>query len=184
MLCSFSFNEIIVNFIHDIINRRNNMRFVFVLFVSLIIFYGCTPNSVAPINDQSLSVSHVQNNTLYTLSVSKYIFSIHDTLTAKLTVYNQSTVMDTLYSSFSPFFYNWTLKNNAGKIIMFGPNGANNSIRNLYLNPNQESILYDLYQAIKDTSGSPLLPGSYTLQWNLNNIYVTYLSFTLNIKIL
>ncbi|MHB8579193.1 MAG: hypothetical protein ACYDA4_04955 [Ignavibacteriaceae bacterium] len=164
------------------------MRYVFSLIVSLIIFNGCehtgdTFSLYPPDKQPTLSVSSIKDSILYTFAVPKTTFGIYDTLSAKLIAYNESTVPDTLYSSYSPYFYTWSLKNNTGRTIMFGPMGANNSIRLIPINSQRSEILYNIYQVIKDISGAPLTAGSYMLQWNLNDHGNTYLSFPLTIKI-
>jgi len=164
------------------------MRYVFFLIVSLIIFNGCehtgdTFSLYPPDKQPTLSVSNIKDSILYTLTIPKSTFENNDTLTAKLIAFNESTVSVTLYSSYSPNFYTWSLKNNAGRTIMFGPMGANNSIRYIPINSQRTEMLYNLNQVIKDTSGAPVTAGSYMLQWNLNDHGNTYLSFPLNIKI-
>jgi hypothetical protein len=159
------------------------MRYIISLIVSLIIFNGCKNNTVAPGNDQSLSAIQVQNGIIYTLSVPKLSFGINDTLKAQLSAFNQSMVPDTLVTGFSPYLYNWTLKNDTGKVIMSGPFPDVYLVERIFLNPNQEARLYQINQAIKDQLGEPINAGSYILQWNLNNHGTPYLSFKLNIEL-
>jgi hypothetical protein len=111
------------------------------------------------------------------------VFGIHDTLIATLTAYNQSSKPETLVVGYSAYLYTWSLKNDSGRVIMFGPMGANNLLRMIFINPNQSSVMYSIHQAIADTSGAPVTAGSYVLQWNLNNRVTTLLSFSLNLSL-
>jgi hypothetical protein len=159
------------------------MKYFISLIVSLIIFNGCKNNIVSPGNDQSLGSSQLQNGIIYTLSVSKHIYSLNDTLNAQLTAYNKSAVLDTLVTGFSPNLYNWTLKNDSGRVIMSGPFPDVYFVQRIFLNSYQETRLYQINQAIKDQWNEPIKAGSYLLQWNLNNQGTPYLSFKLNIEI-
>jgi hypothetical protein len=145
----------------------------------------CLVNSttVAPGNDQSLSAIQVQNGIIYTLSVPKLTFEIHDTLKAQLSAFNQSMEPETLVTGFSPYLFNWTLKNDTGKVIMFGPFPDVYTVERIFLNPHQEARLYQINQAIRDQLDEPINAGSYVLQWNLNNHGTPYLSFKLNIEL-
>ena len=149
------------------------------------IFNGCnkSSNSVTPITNQTLSTQAVNDSIQYTFAIPKGVFGIHDTLSATLTAYNQSSKPETLLVSYSPYFYTWSLKNVGGITIMYGPIGADNSIAMIPLNPKQSIAMYSLHQAIADTSGAPVLAGPYVLQWNLNNRTTTLLSFPLNLTL-
>jgi hypothetical protein len=159
------------------------MKYFISLIVSLILFYGCKNNIVAPANDQSFSSTQTQNGIVYSLSVPKLTFGVYDTLKAQLTAYNQSMVPDTLVTGFSPNLFNWTLKDDTGKIIMWGPFPDVYLVEQIFLNPYQEVRLYQINQAIRDQLNEPIKAGSYVLQWNLNNHGIPYLSFKLNIEL-
>ena len=149
----------------------------------VLIFNGCQQDIVVPANDQTLSTSAIMDNILYTFAIPKTTVGINDTLSATLVACNLSLSPVTLYASYSPYFYSWSLKNISGRIIMYGPMGANNLIRIIPLNTNQSTVMYSLQQAIKDTSGLPVVAGSYVLQWNLNNRAATLLSFSLDLSL-
>ena len=159
------------------------MKYIIFLFVSLIIFNGCKNNTVAPGNDLSLSSSQTQNGIVYTLSVSKLTYSVHDTLNIKLSAFNQTMVTDTIVTGLSPYLFNWTLKNSAGKVIMSGPMIGTALVQQVPLNSQQEIRLYQLNQAIRDQLDEPINAGSYILEWNLNNHGTPYLSLKLNIEL-
>jgi hypothetical protein len=151
----------------------------------LLISDGCTKssNSVTPITNQTLTTEAVSDSIQYTFAIPKGVFGIHDTLSATLTAYNQSSKPETLVVGYNPYLYTWSLKNESGRVIMFGPMGANNLLRMISINPNQSSVMYSIHQAIADTSGGPVTAGSYVLQWNLNNRVTTLLSFSLNLSL-
>ena len=161
------------------------MRYLICVLSLLLIFDGCNKNSnsVTPITNQTLTTQAVSDSIQYTFAIPKAVFSIHDTLSATLTAYNQSSQPVNLVVGYSPYLYTWSLKNNSGRVIMFGPMGANNSQRLIPLNPKQSSVMYSIHQAIADTSGAPVTAGSYALQWNLNNRITTLLSFLLNLSL-
>ena len=159
------------------------MRYIIFCISIIIILGGCKNNSVAPTNGQILSTSAVLDNIQYSFAIPKAEYGIHDTLNATLTAYNQSSSTDTIYTSYSPYFYSWSLRNAGGKIIMYGPVGADNLIRIITLNPNQSTVMYSLHQAIADTSGATVVAGSYVLQWNLNNRATTLLTFSLDLSL-
>jgi hypothetical protein len=158
------------------------MKYIISLLVSLFIFNGCKNNIVESGNDQLSSVK-TQNGIIYTLSVAKHTYTVHDTLYVQLTAFNQSMLPDTLVTGFSPYLYNWTLKNDAGKVIMSGPFPDVYIVQQIFLNPNQGACLYQIKESIRDQLDEPILPGSYVLQWNLNNQGIPYLSFNLDIEL-
>jgi hypothetical protein len=160
-----------------------NMRYpIFVVLVALA-FSACKHNSVAPSANENLSQSATLGDIRYTLSIPQRSFGIHDTLSETFTAYNQSSHADTLYAGYGPYFFSWSLTNASGRTIMFGPIFANNLIRMIPLNPNQSAVMYAIRQAIADTSGAPVVAGSYSLRWNLNSQTTTLLSVSLSLTL-
>ena len=161
------------------------MRSLMCILPLLLISDGCNKigNSVSPIATQTLSIEAVSDGIQYTFAIPKGVFGVHDTLIAALTAYNQSSTPETLVVGYTPYLYTWSLTNERGRVIMFGPMGANNSLRMISITPKQSSLMYSIHQAIADTSGSPVTAGSYMLQWNLNNRVTTLLSFKLNLSL-
>ena len=161
------------------------MRYLICILPLLLISDGCnkSSNSITPTTNQTLSTQAVSDSIQYTFAIPRGVFGIHDTLSATLTAYNQSSKPETLIVGLNPYLYTWSLKNNSERVIMYGPMGANNSLRLIPLNPKQSGLLYNIRQAIADTSGGPVTAGSYVLQWNLNNRVTTLLSFSLNLSL-
>jgi hypothetical protein len=98
----------------------------------------------------------------YTFAIPKAVFGIHDTLSASLTAFNQSAEPETLMVSEGNF--EWSLKNDSGRALMGGPERNPYPIVQLVFNPHQSIEIFEVYQAITDTSGAPVTAGSYTLQ--------------------
>ena len=137
--------------------------FIFVLSITLII-NGCKKNSdpVASVADPTLSVSQTRDSMQYTFAIPKSVFGIHDTLSASFTAFNQSAEPETLMLSEGNF--QWSLKNDSGRTLMSGPEPNPYPIARLIFNPHQSKEIFEVYQAIKDTSGTPVIAGSYMLQ--------------------
>jgi len=159
------------------------MRYRLFIVLVVLALSTCKHNSLTPSDNQNLSQSATLDDIQYTLAIPQGSFDIHDTLFATFTAYNQSSHADTLYASYSPYFYSWALTDASGRTIMFGPMGANNSIRLIPLNPNQSAVMYSIRQAIADTSGAPVVAGSYSLRWNLNNQTTTLLSVSVTLTL-
>ena len=139
-------------------------HFILALFIALII-NGCkkSSNPVTSVTNPAVSVNQVSDSMQYTFAIPKTVFGIHDTLSASFTAYNQSAEPETLNTSIGNF--QWSLKNDSGRTLMGGPPLLfNGPARRLVLNPHQSQEIFELYQAITDTSGAPVLAGSYTLQ--------------------
>jgi hypothetical protein len=96
-------------------------------------------------------------------AIPKAVFGIHDTLSGSFTAYNQSPEPETLMISMEIF--QWSMKNDSGRTLMGGPGPL--SIPRSFpfiLNSHQSREIFGVYQAVKDTSGAPVIAGSYTLQ--------------------
>ena len=138
--------------------------FIFVLSIAFII-NGCkkSSNPVASVTNPAVSVNQVSDSMQYTFAIPKAVFGIHDTLSASLTAFNQSTEPETLMTSIGTF--QWSLKNDNGRTLMSEPElRYNPPVRRLIFNPHQSQEIFEVYQAITDTSGVPVIAGSYTLQ--------------------
>ena len=159
--------------------QRGDMRyFNFVLSIALII-NGCkkSSNPVASVTNTTLSVNQVKDSVQYTFAIPKAVFGIHDTLSASVTAYNQSVKPDTLMISGGNF--EWSLKNDSGRTLMWGPPRYPYPIQRLIINSHQSGSIFEMHQAIVDTSGALVLAGSYMLQGTLT-LYGTML-FTLDL---
>jgi hypothetical protein len=108
-----------------------------------------------------LSVSAVMDSIQYTFTIPKATFGIHDTLVAIMTAYNQSYLPKTIVVG--PSWFSWTLKNESGRIIMYGPTVVPLFLTYTVINSHQSNEIYSVHQAISDTSGAPVIAGSYVL---------------------
>jgi len=149
------------------------MRY-FILALSIaFIINGCkkSSNPVTSVTNPAVSVSQVSDSMQYTFAIPKAVFGIHDTLSASFTAFNQSAEPETLIISKGSF--QWSLKNDSGRTLMSGPERNPYPIAQLIFNPHQSKEIFELYQAIKDTSGAPVIAGSYTLQGLYNSMVFT-----------
>jgi hypothetical protein len=158
-----------------------NMRyFIFALSVALIIS-GCkkSSNPVESVTNPALSISQVIDSMQYTFAIPRAVFGIHDTLSATLTAFNQSAETDTLIYG---VFLQWSLKNDSGRTLMGNPKTyppfPTIPIRRIILNSHQSDVFFVMHEAIIDTSGAPVVAGSYILQGLYNSM-----SFTLDLSL-
>jgi hypothetical protein len=161
--------------------QGGNMRyFIYVLILSFII-NGCkkSSNPIVSVTNPTLSVSQVRDSIQYTFVIPKAEFGIHDTLCASVTAYNQSAEPDTLMISGGNF--EWSLKDDSGRTLMWGPPRWPYPIQRLIINSHQSGVVFGMHQAIMDTSGAPVVAGPYTLQGTLTS-YGTML-FTLDLSL-
>jgi hypothetical protein len=137
--------------------------FILALFIAIII-NGCkkSSNPVALVTNSAVSVSQVKDSMQYTFTIPKAVFGIHDTLSASVTAFNQSARPETLIVSEGDF--QWSLKNDSGRTLMSGPEPNPYPIAQLIFTSHQSKEIFEVFQAIKDTSGAPVIAGSYTLQ--------------------
>jgi hypothetical protein len=137
--------------------------FIFALSVALII-NGCkkSSNPASSVTNPTLSVSQVRDSMQYTFAIPKAVFGIHDTLSASVTAFNQSAEPETLMISVGDF--QWSLKNDSGRTLMWGPERLPYPIAQLILNSHQSKEIFGVCQAIMDTTGAPVIAGSYKLQ--------------------
>ena len=149
------------------------MRYcIFVISIALII-NGCkkSSNPVASETNPTLSVSQVQDSLQYTFAIPKAVFGVHDTLSATLTAFNQSAETDTLIYG---VFLQWSLKNDSGRTLMGNPiTYPPIPIRRIILNSHQSDVFFVMHQAIIDTSGAPVVAGSYILQCEWRSMLFT-----------
>ena len=155
------------------------MRY-FILALSIALIFNSCKNDVIvyPKNNQILSASAVLDSMQYTFAIPRAVFGIHDTLSASFTAYNQSAEPETLMISIESF--RWSLKNDSGRTLMGGPPLLFiPRSQPFILNPHQSREIFELYQAITDTSGAPVIAGSYTLQGLLYGSMVFILNLSL-----
>lgn len=154
------------------------MRYIaFVIFTFLII-NGCkkSTNSVAPPIEPILSVSQVSDSIQFTFALPKAAFGIHDTLGASFSALNQAAEPETLMISEGNV--QWSLINESGRTLMSGPERYPYPLQLLILNSHQLKDIFDLHQAVIDTSGVPVIAGSYILQMLYGSM-----SFTLDLSL-
>ena len=153
--------------------------FIYILSIALII-HGCKKNSnpVASITDSTLSISQVRDSIQYTFAIPKAVFEFHDTLSASITAFNQSTVPETLVIYMGNF--QWSLKNDSGRTLMWGPEVIPQFVYRLELGSHQSAEIYAMHQAIMDTSGAPIVAGSYFLQGKLYGTLLFILNLSLH----
>jgi hypothetical protein len=154
------------------------VRIILSFLFIVIIINGCK-NSSNPITsgtDTPLSVSQVRDSMQYTFAIPKDVFGIHDTLSASITAFNQSTVPETLVIYMGNF--QWSLKNDSGRTLMWGPEVIPQIVYQLVLYSHQSKEIYGMRQVIMDTSGAPVVAGSYLLQGKLYGtmLFTLYLS--------
>ena len=137
--------------------------FIFVLSIAIII-NGCKKNSnpASSVTNSTLSITQVRDSMQYTFAIPKAIFGIHDTLSASVTAFNQSAEPETLMLAEGNF--EWSLKNDSGRTLMSGPEVLPYPIYPLIINSHQSKEIFEVYQAITDTSGAQVIAGSYMLQ--------------------
>ncbi|MFZ1976839.1 MAG: hypothetical protein WAV76_02690 [Bacteroidota bacterium] len=152
--------------------------FILALSIALII-NGCknSSNPIASLINPALSVSQVSDSMQYTFAIPRAVFGIHDTLSASFTAFNQSAEPETLMISLVSV--QWSLKNDSGRTLMGGPPLLFiPASRPFILNPHQSKEIFGLYQAITDTSGAPVIAGSYVLQGLFDSM-----TFTLDLSL-
>ena len=161
------------------------MRYFSLVLFAVLIINGCKKdnNIVSTSANQDISSSTIKDSIEYTLTVPKTSFGINDTLSLTFAALNQSSKPDTLVIGLNPNLYSWTLKEESGRTVMFGPMGADDMVEMMSIPPDQSKVMYSLHQAIKDTSGADVKKGLYILQWDLNNHSTKLVSLTLNITI-
>jgi hypothetical protein len=139
------------------------LYFILALSIALII-NGCKKNSnpVASVTNPALSVSQTSDSMQYTFAIPRTVFGIHDTLSASFTAFNQSAEPETLMISEGNF--QWSLKNDSGRILMWGPARNPYPLQRIIINSHQSEVIFGIQQAIMDTSGAPVAAGSYVLQ--------------------
>jgi hypothetical protein len=141
------------------------MRHGIVLAVLLTLVNGCDQrNEVLSPGAGTL----LSNGLRFTLAAAKASFGIHDTLMASVTVRNQGAVADTIVVGSSLF--RWSLQNDSGKVIMYGPRATSWLLTLVPVRPGQSLEIYDIREAIADTSGMPVAAGSYVLKATAGSI--------------
>src|SRR5271169_6521150 len=119
-----------------------------------------------------LSVSHTADSVLYTFAIPKAIFGINDTLSATLTLYNESTSAKTLYFVCGPSYaILWSLQNDSGRTMISGPGAICQVVVPLTLNPNQLLQYQVIDEPVKNIPGILVdQSNSYVLQGQMNDL--------------
>lgn len=146
------------------------MRYSLILVILFFAFNGCKENS-----DTIISVPDV-GGLQYTFSTLKPELGTHDTLSAEVTVFNPASVPQTV--TFTGFSFSWSLENESGRAIMFGPRHLALYIGKRQLGSHQSVKLYGFSEAIADTSGQPVLAGPYVLKASVDTLH-----FSLDLKL-
>jgi len=156
------------------------MRYFIYILPIVLIIHGCkkSSNPVVSITDSPLSISQVRDSMQYMFAIPKAVFGIHDTLSASMTAFNQSTMPETLVIYMGNF--QWSLKNDSGRTLMWGPEVIPQFVYRLELGSHQSAEIYGIRQAIMDTSGAPIVAGSYFLQGKLYGTLLFTLDFSLH----
>jgi len=138
-----------------------NYRYLFCIFLGVL---GCKPGDSAtdPQRDAAVSVSRIDGRTQYTFSVPHSIFGIHDTITASMTATNIGAVPETLGINYGWLL--WALKDSTGRTITSGPGVMSSYLMMRVLEPLQSAEIGSMYVPITDTSGRPVIAGTYALQ--------------------
>jgi len=133
----------------------------------MLIVNSCKNNNniIAPISEQTLSVSAVSDSMKYTFAIQKQSFGIHDVLIATMTAYNEAALSKTI--NVGPSHFSWDLKNDSGRTIMCSPTIVYMYFVETVINSHQSNEIYSIHQAISDTSGAPVKAGSYVLNARL-----------------
>ena len=95
------------------------------------------------------------------LTIPKAVFGIHDTLKASLTALNLRAAPETLLVNIGNM--PWTLKNDNGEVIMYGPRVISKYIITEVITSHQSTLIGAMGQPIADSSGNPVQVGSYVL---------------------
>ena len=150
------------------------MRHIQIFMLMLTGFAGCSDlgNPVSPVSDGVVSGPF-----LFTLIVPSSSIPANDTLRAIVQVYNKADTSETLTVGSSQF--SWSLKTQSGRTEMWGPKVANWVLTYLLLNSHQTKQIYAIRQAIVDSSGLPVAPGTYVLEGAFRNTSTMTLSLAL-----
>ncbi len=139
-----------------------------------------TQNGKLIFNSQSVTnsptqISILQDSILYTFAIPRTTFGIRDTLTATLTLYNESSLTDTLLLRGGGVFClgSWSLKNDSGRTITSGPAVCPQVLVRVPLDSHQSLGGLVIDQVMADTSGAPIIPGSYVLQEQISSMIFT-----------
>ena len=146
---------------------------LFILFITLILS-SCN-NDDSPVGASTqpiLSVSQTIDSLQFTLIIPKAVFGVRDTLEATLIELNLKTVPETL--CVNPVNMPWTLKNDSGKVVLWGPQIIEFHCTEEIISPQQSIVVGIIWCPM------PLMPvGSYVLNVDL---YPPNLSLNLSIK--
>ena len=150
------------------------MRKIIFIFSFTLIINGCriNDNPVASTVDTSLSASTIQGILQYTFEINKVNFEADDTLKAVLTVMNIGTVPDTILVPGCNGGMPWTLKNDSGITINWGPRVICDHIAMEVLESHQSAVIGEIYEPIMEMSdnqtGSFVFSTIFNLSLNLH----------------
>ncbi len=139
------------------------MRNILFILSIVLVINGCKKdtNPVESTTQPTLSVSTVIDSLQYMLTIPKAVFGIHDTLKASLTALNLRAAPETLLVNIGNM--PWTLKNDNGEVIMYGPRVISKYIITEVITSHQSTLIGAMGQPIADSSGNPVQVGSYVL---------------------
>ncbi len=150
------------------------MRHIQILMFILTCITGCNDlgNPVSPVSDGVVSGPF-----LFTLIVPSASIPVNDTLRAIVQAYNQAATPETLIVG--PSLFSWSLKTQTGRTVMWGPPGVPLYVIQLVVESHQTEEIYSIHQAIADTSGAPVTPGTYVLEAEVTGVSSMSLMLTL-----
>ena len=150
------------------------MRNIIFIFSLTLIINGCriNDNPVASTDNTSLSINSVQDSLQYTFEINKANFEADDTLKTALTVTNIGTVPDTILVPGCNGGMPWTLKNDSGITVNWGPRVICDHVAMEVLESNQSAVIGEIYEPIMEMSdnqtGSFVFSTIFNLSLNLH----------------
>ena len=91
-----------------------------------------------PSEPPPLSVSHTEDSVLYTFTIPRLKYGMNDTLSAIVTLYNQSMSVKNIGLNCNPALsVNWSLNNSSGQTLIYGPQFYCVSFAELHLSAHQ-----------------------------------------------
>ena len=150
------------------------MRQIQLLMLMLTCFVGCNDlgNPVSPVSDGVVSGPF-----LFTLIIPSSSIAVNDSLRAIVQVYNQAATPETLIVG--PSLFSWSLKTPTGRTVMWGPQVVPLYVFQSVVESHQTEEIYSVHQAIADTSGAPVTPGTYVLEAEVSGVSSMSLMLTL-----
>ncbi|MDR3628174.1 MAG: hypothetical protein P4L45_15125, partial [Ignavibacteriaceae bacterium] len=144
---------------------KNLVLIPFILTLAILISCNQSSDVVAPLFPTT-STYKVMGNIRYTLSVTKDVLGILDTLDITVTGLNKGNVPDTIGAG---NFFLWSLIDANGNVVFSGPLITDNVFFQVVLNPNSPVVLYRSKFSMADIFNSTIKPGIYSLKGTLAN---------------